>query len=59
MPIEQRLHIFLKLLAELAPIASVLGMDQQCRKEIDVLDVQPAAAAGEQIATIVFEVGAG
>jgi hypothetical protein len=33
----------------------VLGMDKQRRKEIDVLDVQPTAVTGEQIATTVFE----
>jgi len=33
------MQIFLKLLAELTPIALVLGMDKQRRKEIDVLDV--------------------
>jgi len=45
----------LELLAELAPKALVLGMDEQRRKEIDVLDVQPTAVTGEQIATTVFE----
>ena len=55
MPIEQRLHLLLKLLAELTPIALVLGMDKQRRKEIDVLDVQPTAVTGQQIATTVFE----
>ena len=55
MPIEQRLHILLKLLAQLTPIALVLGMDEQRRNEIDVLDVQLTAVTGEQIATAVFE----
>jgi hypothetical protein len=50
MPIEQRLHTLLKLLAELTPIALVLGMDKQRSKQIDVLDVQPTAVTGEQIA---------
>ena len=52
MPIEQRLHILLKL-AQLTPIALVLGMDEQRRNEIDVLDVQLTAVTGEQIATAV------
>ena len=47
MPIEQRLHILLKLLAELTPIALVLGMDKQRRKKIDVLNVQSTAASDE------------
>jgi hypothetical protein len=55
MPIEQRLHSLLKPLAELTPIALVLGMDKQRRKEIDILNVQPTAVTGEQIATPVFE----
>jgi hypothetical protein len=55
MPIEQRLHILLKLLAKLTPIALVLGMDKQRRKEIDVLDVHPTAVTGEHIATTVLE----
>jgi len=55
MPIEQRLHILLKPLAELSPIALVLGVDKQRRKEIHVLDVELAAASSEQIATAAFE----
>jgi hypothetical protein len=55
MPIEQRLHILLELLAELTPIALVLGMDKQRRKEIDILDVQSTAVTGEQVATTIFE----
>ena len=30
-------------------------MDEKGSKQVDVLDVQPAAAAGEQIAAAVFE----
>ena len=55
MPIEQRLHILLKLLAQLTPIALVLGVDEQRRNEIDVLDVQLTGVTGEQIAAAVFE----
>src|SRR5215510_16326347 len=33
----------------------MLGMDEQRREEVDVLDVQLATATGEQIATTVFE----
>src|SRR5262245_20647740 len=55
MPIEERLHILFKSLAELTPIALVLAMREQRRKEVDVLDVQLAAATGEHIATTVSE----
>jgi hypothetical protein len=49
------LHILLKLLAQHAPKALVLGMDKQGRKEIDILDVQPTAVTGEEVAATVCE----
>src|SRR5438067_12463308 len=55
MPLEQCFHLRLKLHAELVPVTLVLSMDQKGSKQVDVLDVQPAAAAGEQIAAAVFE----
>src|SRR5258708_19921888 len=37
------------------PVTLVLSMDEKGSKQVDVLDVQPAAAAREQIAAAVFE----
>ena len=37
------------------PVTLVLSMDEKGGKQVDVLDVQPAAAAREQIAAAVFE----
>jgi hypothetical protein len=45
----------LELHAELVPVALVLSMNEKSSKQVDVLDVQPAAAAREQIAAAVFE----
>src|SRR5207245_10601762 len=55
MPLEQCFHLVLELHAELAPVTLVLSMDEQGSKQVDVLDVQPAAAAREQIAAAIFE----
>src|SRR5438874_8476897 len=55
MPLEQCFHLVLELHAELIPVTLVLSMDEKGRKQVDVLDVQPAAAAREQIAATVFE----
>src|SRR5215216_1476362 len=55
MPVEQRYHLLLKLLAELIPVALVLRMGKQRREKIDVLYVQPAPVTGEQIGTTIFE----
>src|SRR6266702_364295 len=55
MPLEQCFHLVLELHAELVPVTLVLSMDEKGSKQVDVLDVQPAAAAGEQIAAAVFE----
>src|SRR6266853_1667405 len=55
MPLEQCFHLLLELHAELAPVTLVLSMDEKGSKQVDVLDVQPAAAAREQIAAAVFE----
>jgi hypothetical protein len=49
------LHLFLELRAELIPITLVLSMDEKGSKQVDVLDIQPAAAARELIAATVFE----
>src|SRR6266704_5023806 len=48
-------HLLLELHAEPAPVTLVLSMDEKGRKQVDVLDVQPATAAREQIAAAVFE----
>jgi hypothetical protein len=40
---------------ELVPVTLVLSMDEKGSKQVDVLDVQPAAAAREQIAAAVCE----
>src|SRR5947207_4384771 len=55
MPIEQCRHLRLKLHPELVPVTLVLSMDEKGSKQVDVLDVQPAAAAREQVAAAVFE----
>src|SRR5919204_3708557 len=55
MPVEQCFHLRLKLHPELVPVTLVLSMDEKGSKQVDVLDVQPAAAAREQIAAAVFE----
>src|SRR5438105_11260435 len=55
MPLEQCFHLLLELHAELIPVTLVLSMDEKGSKQVDVLDVQPAAAACEQIAAAVFE----
>src|ERR1700738_2781391 len=55
MPLQQCFHLPLELHAELIPVTLVLSMDEKGSKQVDVLDVQPAAAAREQIATAVFE----
>src|SRR6516162_9920051 len=55
MPLEQCFHLLLELHAELAPVTLVLSMDEKGSKQVGVLDVQPAAAAREQIAAAVFE----
>src|ERR1700682_2926112 len=55
MPLEQCFHLLLELHAELIPVTLVLSMDEKGSKQVDVLDVQPAAAAREQIAAAVFE----
>jgi hypothetical protein len=39
----------LTLHAELTPVTLVLGMNEKGRKQIDILDVRPAATAREQI----------
>jgi hypothetical protein len=43
-PLQQCCHLLLELHAELLPVL-VLGMNEKSGKQIDVLDVQPAAAA--------------
>src|SRR5262245_36788523 len=55
MPLEQCFHLVLELHAELVPVTLVLSMDEKGSKQVDVLDVQPAAAASEKIAAAVFE----
>ena len=55
MPLEQCFHLLLELHAELIPVTLVLSMDEKGSKQVDVLDVQPAAAAREQIAAAVSE----
>src|SRR5258708_15893338 len=55
MPLQQCFHLPLELHAELVPVTLVLSMDEKGSKQVDVLDVQPAAAAREQIAAAVFE----
>ena len=55
MPLQQCFHLRLKLHPELVPVTLVLSMDEKGSKQVDVLDVQPAAAAREQIAAAVFE----
>src|SRR5262245_46478869 len=55
MPLEQRLHLRLKLHPELFPVTLVLSMDEKGSKHVDVLDIQPAAATYEQIGAAVFE----
>ena len=52
MPLQQCFHLPLELHAELIPVTLVLSMDEKGSKQVDVLDVQPAAAAREQIAGI-------
>src|SRR5499427_5967880 len=55
MPLEQCFHLLLELHAELVPVTLILSMDEEGSKQVDVLDVQPATAAREQIAAAVFE----
>src|SRR5215510_10221277 len=55
MPLEQCFHLVLELHAELVPVTLLLSMDEEDTKQVDVFDVQPAAAASEQIAAAVFE----
>jgi hypothetical protein len=55
MPVEKREHFLLKLRAEFTPISLVLGMREQRREKIDVLNVNGAPAANEQIGTTVLE----
>src|SRR5271166_3611307 len=55
MPLEQCFRLLLELHAEPFPVTLVLSMDEKGSKQVDVLDVQPAAAACEQIAAAVFE----
>ncbi len=55
MPLEQCFHLLLELHAKLIPVTLVLSMDEKGSKQVDVLDVQPATAAREQIAAAVFE----
>src|SRR6266498_1861355 len=55
MPLEQCFHFLLELHAELIPVTLVLSMDEKGSKQVDVLDVQPTAAAREQIAAAAFE----
>src|SRR6476619_2090072 len=55
MPLQQCFHLLLELHTELVPVTLVLSMDEKGSKQVDVLDVQPAAAAREQIAAAVFE----
>src|SRR5436190_23074119 len=55
MPLQQCFHLFLKLHPKLVPVTLVLCMNEKASKQVDVLDVQPAAAAREQIAAAVFE----
>jgi hypothetical protein len=45
----------LTLHAELTPVTLVLGMNEKSGKQIDVLDVQPAATAREQIGAAAFK----
>ena len=54
-PVEQGVHVLLELLAQARPVALVLGMGEQRRQQVDVLDVDPAAAAAEQVAAAVVE----
>src|SRR5262252_3618391 len=51
----QCFHLLLELHAKLTPVTLILSMDEKGSKQVDVLDVQPAAAAREQIAAAVFE----
>src|SRR5436309_13579104 len=55
MPLQQCFHLRLKLHPELVPVTLILSMDEKGSKQVDVLDVQPAAAAREQVAAAVFE----
>src|SRR6202030_1315291 len=55
MPLEQCFHLLLELHAELIPVTLVLSMGEKGSKQVDVLDVQPAGAARQQIAAAVFE----
>src|SRR5205809_1675499 len=55
MPLEQCFHLLLELHAKLIPVTLVLSMDENGSEQVDVVDVQPAAAAREQIAAAVFE----
>src|ERR1700730_1278750 len=55
MPLEQCFHLLLELHAKLTPVTLVLSLDEKGSKQVDVLDVQPAAAPSEKIAAAVFE----
>src|SRR5436190_3812477 len=55
MPLEQFFYFLLEAQAELMPVTLVLSMDEKGSKQVDVLDVQPAAAASEQIGAAVFK----
>src|SRR3984893_7961221 len=55
MPLQQCFRLLLELHAELIPVTLVLSMDEKGSEQVDVLDVQPAAAAREQIAAAAFE----
>src|SRR5262249_16880911 len=47
-PLQQCFHLLLELHAELFPVTLILSVDQKGSKQVNVLDVQPAAAAREQ-----------
>src|SRR5947209_7084804 len=55
MPLKQFFDFLLEVQAELMPVTLVLSMDEKGSKQVDVLDVQPAAAAREQIGAAVFK----
>src|ERR1700747_2388348 len=55
MPLQQCFHLLLELHAELIPVTLVLSMDEKGSKQVDVFDVQPAAAAQEHIGAAISE----
>src|SRR6266700_3227431 len=55
MPLEQCFHLLLEMNAELIPVTLVLSMDEKSGEKVDILDVQPTAAACEQIAATVIK----